>query len=36
MRQTPSTMHMHGMVAIDTVVFEIVEGGGAFKAPPNR
>ena len=24
MRKTPSKMHMHGMVTIDTIVFEIV------------
>ena len=34
MPKTPSKMHMYGMVKIDTTVFEIVGGGGAFKAPP--
>ena len=28
MRQTPGQMHMHDMVTIDTIVFEIVGGGG--------
>ena len=30
MCQTPGQMHMHNMVTIDTIVFEIV-GGGTFK-----
>ena len=34
MPETPGKMHMHNMVKIDTLVFEIVGGGGAFKAPP--
>ena len=35
MPKTPSNMHMHDMVKIDTIVFEIVGGGGgAFKAAP--
>ena len=33
MRETASKMHMHGMVTIDTMVFEIV-GGWALKLPP--
>ena len=33
MPKTPSKMHMYDMVKIDTIVFEIVGGGGgAFKA----
>ena len=37
MRQTPSEMHMYAMVTIDTIIFEIVGGGGAFKTfPPPR
>ena len=28
MRQTPGPMHMHDMVTIDTIVFEIVGGEG--------
>ena len=28
MRETPSKMHMNDMVNIDTIVFEIVCGGG--------
>ena len=35
MRETPSKMHMHDMGKIDTIVFEIV-GGGGFKDPPPR
>ena len=33
MRETPSKMHMNDMVNIDTIVFEIVcgGGGGAFR-----
>ena len=33
--KTPSKMHMYDMLKIDTIVFEIVGGGGggAFKAP---
>ena len=31
MRQTPEQMHMHDMVTIDAIVFEIV-GGWAFNA----
>ena len=34
MPKTPDKMHMYDMVKIDTIVFEIVEGGGAFKASP--
>ena len=33
MRQRPGQMHMHDMVTIDTIVFEIV-GGGLLKPPP--
>ena len=37
MSKTPGKMHMYDMVKIDTIVFEIDEGGGgAFKAPPPR
>ena len=36
MLKTPSKMHMYDMVKIDTIVFEIVGGGGAFKPPPDR
>ena len=38
MCETPSTMHMHGIVKIDTIVFEIVGGGGgkALKVPPQN
>ena len=28
MRETPSKMHMNDMVNIDTIVFEIICGGG--------
>ena len=28
MPKTPSKMHMYDMMKIDTIVFEIVEGGG--------
>ena len=31
---TPSKMHMYDMVKIDTIVFEIVGGWVALKAPP--
>ena len=34
MSKTPRKMHMYDMVMIDTTVFEIVGGGGPFKAPP--
>ena len=35
MGQTPGQMHMHDMVTIiDTIVFEIVGGGGLLKLPP--
>ena len=34
MPKTPGKIHMYDMVKIDTIVFEIVGGGGAFKAPP--
>ena len=30
MSKTPSKMHMYDMVKIDTIVFEIVRGGGGF------
>ena len=33
MSKTNSKMHMHDMVRIDTIVFEVV-GGGGFKSPP--
>ena len=37
MPKTPSKIHMHDMVKIDTTVFEILRGGGgAFKAPLPR
>ena len=31
MPKTPGKIHMYDMVKIDTIVFEIVGGGGAFK-----
>ena len=31
MPKTPGKMHMYDMAKIDTIVFEIVGGGGAFK-----
>ena len=34
MPKTPGKMHMYDMVEIDTIVFEIVGGGGFFKLPP--
>ena len=34
MTKTPGKMHMYDMVKIDTTVFDIVGGVGAFKAPP--
>ena len=34
MSKIPGKMHMYDMVKIDTIVFEIVGGGVAFKAPP--
>ena len=37
MGQTPGQMNMQDMVTIDTIDFEIVEGGGELlKAPPLR
>ena len=37
MRETPSEMHMHDMVTIDTVDYEIVGGReGLLKSPPPR
>ena len=30
MRQTPGQMHMHDIVTIDIIVFEIVGEGGGF------
>ena len=33
MPKTPGKIHMYDMVKIDTIVFEIV-GGGGFKSPP--
>ena len=36
MPKTPGKIHMCDMVKIDTIVFEIVGGVGAFKAPPPR
>ena len=38
MRETSSKMHMNDMVKIDTIVFEIVcGGGGSFQRPsPDR
>ena len=35
MPKTSGKMHMYDMVKIDTIVFEIVRGGGAFKPPPS-
>ena len=34
MPKTPGKIHIYDMVKIDTIVFEIVRGGGALKAPP--
>ena len=34
MPKTPGIMHMYDMVKIDTIIFEIVGGGGAFNPPP--
>ena len=34
MSETPGKMHMYEMVKINTIVFEIVGGWVAFKAPP--
>ena len=34
MLKTPSKIHMYDMVMIDTIVFEIVWGGGCFCSPP--
>ena len=35
MLKTPSKMHLHDTMKIDTIVFDIgVGGGGTFKAPP--
>ena len=34
MRKTPSKMHMHDMVRIDFMVFEIVVGEGRLNPPP--
>ena len=34
MPKTPGKMHMYDIVKIDTTVFKILGGGGAFKAPP--
>ena len=36
MRKTHSTMHMHDILTIDTIVFEIVKKGrgGLLKPPP--
>ena len=36
MYKTPSKTHMYDMVKIDTTVFEIVGGGGAFNVPPDH
>ena len=30
MPKTPGKMHMYDMVKIDTIVFEIIGGGGGF------
>ena len=35
MRETPSKMHMHDMGKIDTIVFEIVGGGGGNLKTPH-
>ena len=34
MPKTPGKIHMYDMVKIDTIVFEIVGRGVAFRAPP--
>ena len=34
MPETPIKMHMYVNVKIDTIVFEIVGGGGLLKPPP--
>ena len=34
MAETPGKMHMYDMVKIDTIVFEIVVGGGGLLKPP--
>ena len=34
MHQTPSKMHMHDLVTIDTIDFKIDGRGAGFKAPP--
>ena len=34
MPKTPGKIHMYDMVKIDTIVFEIVEGGGGLLKPP--
>ena len=34
MPKTPGKIHMYDMVKIDTIVFEIVEGEGAFNPTP--
>ena len=34
MHKTPTRMHMHDIVKIDTMVFQIVGGRGAFDTPP--
>ena len=38
MPKTPGKMHMYDMVKIDTIVIEIVGGGGEglLKSPPDR
>ena len=33
MPETPSKMHMYDMMKINTIVFEIVRGGGLLKPP---
>ena len=34
MPKRPGKTHMYDMVKIDTIVFEIVGGGGALNPPP--
>ena len=34
MPETPGKMHMYDMMKINTIVFEIVRGGGGLLKPP--
>ena len=34
MPKRPIKMHKHDMVKIDSIVFEVVEGGGLYPSPP--